>query len=158
MIVTISSMPGADAKEICKQVALEFSLQYVSFEQIAKGLALPGNAARISEMLKAAVRRKNCIVEHALAGIMLGNADAKVFLLSFRLNRAKMLSNREKMKFEDALKRVEEEEESLKKIASDELCAELDNLNCYDLVLNTDKMGSNAAAELIKNYIKRVVA
>ncbi len=158
MILTISSLPGADAKELCKQIALEFSLQYVSFEQMAKGTGLSGNAAKISEMLKAAVHKKNCIVEHALAGIMLSNADAKIFLLSFRLNRAKMLSKREKIKFEDALAKIEGEEESLRKIASNELGAELDNLNCYDLVLNTDKMGSNAAAELIKNYIKRVVA
>jgi len=158
MIVTISSLPGTDAKELCKQIALEFSLQYVSFEQIAKGIELSGNAARISEMLKAAVHKKNCIVEHALAGIMLNNADAKIFLLAFKLNRAKMLSKREKIKFEDALGEIEGEEQNLRKIASSELGAELDNLNCYDLVLNADKIGSNAAAELIKNYIKRVVA
>ena len=69
-----------------------------------------------------------------------------------------MLSERAKIKFEDALRKIGEEEEILKKIASNELGSELDNLNCYDLVLNTDKMGSNEAAELIKNYIKRVVA
>lgn len=158
MIITISGLPGTDAREICKQIALEFNLQYVSFEQMAKGIALPGNASRISEMLKAAVRRKNCIVEHALAGIMLSNADAKIFLLSFRLNRAKMLSKREKMEFEAALKKVEGEEEILRKIASDELGIGIDDLNCYDLVLNSDKIGSNDAAELIKNYIKRAVA
>ncbi|MBS3057501.1 MAG: hypothetical protein J4415_02630 [Candidatus Diapherotrites archaeon] len=158
MIVTISGLPGTDAREICKQIALEFNLQYVSLEQIGKGIALPGNAARVSEMLKAAVHRKNCIVEHALAGIMLSNADAKIFLLSFRLNRAKMLSRREKTGFDAALVKIEGEEEILRKIASGELGAEIDNLNCYDLVLNSDKIMSNDAAELIKNYIKRAVA
>src|SRR3989338_9682605 len=116
MIVTISGLPGTDAREICKQIALEFNLQYVSLEQIGKGIALPGNAARVSEMLKAAMHKKNCIVEHALSGIMLSNADAKIFLLSFRLNRAKMLSERAKIKFEDALRKIGEEEEILKKI------------------------------------------
>lgn len=162
MIVTISSQPGIEAKEICKSIALEFNLQYVSGEEIAMKIPeqkeLIAYAAKLAESFKAAAKGNSCIVEHALAGLSLKEADAKIFLLGFKLNRARRLAKRLAIKPEEALEQIEAEEERLKNISSNGFGLDLYNLHSYDLALNLDKLDNPATIEIIKDYINKACA
>jgi cytidylate kinase len=170
-VVAISGPPGAGKTTLAKLVAKELGLRYVSvgelFRSIAKskGVKLV-DAHRLAERdpsLDLEVDSKayevglegGVVVDGHLAGWLLSRvADLKAFLTAPLEVRAERVAKRDGIPFEEALRQVSEREESNRRRYREVYGIEVDDLSCFDLILNTAKWSEEELGRLLVSLVR----
>ncbi|MFH1544518.1 MAG: cytidylate kinase family protein [archaeon] len=159
MIVTIGGYKGTETRELSKLLALETGMKYIGEEEIEKRISGESEEER-SEKRKEEIMREGekeeTIIEHVLSGLMLENAEAKVFLLSGKKMRARRISEKEGVEMDQAIERIEAMDKEIRDDYLKYYGVNLLDLKDYDLVLNVDKLDRESAVKIIKKYIEKI--
>jgi len=170
-VVAISGPPGAGKTTLAKLVAKELGLRYVSVGELfrsmveARGVGLV-EAHRLAERdfsLDLEVDSKayeaglegGVVVDGHLAGWLLSRvADLKAFLTAPLEVRAERVARRDGIPLEEALRQVSEREESNRRRYRELYGIDVDDLSCFDLVLNTAKWGEEELGRLLVSLVR----
>ncbi len=175
MIITISGQVGAGKSTLAKEIAEKFNLKHISAGGIMRemadqrGMSLMefSKFAELNSWIdkdidekqkKLAKRSRNCVVEGRISAHFL-EADLKVFLIAPLEIRAKRVMKRDEVTtLGKAMKSIQEREESERKRYKKIYHIDLDNLEEYDLVLNTAKFTPQQMSEIVSSIIERTIS
>lgn len=170
MIITLSGLPGSGKTSVAKELVSKYGFVIISageqFRKLAaeRGMSLEefGRLAEadatidlaIDQRQKAlAIKEKMAIVEGRLAGRTMIEAEIKIWLKTSLEVRAKRISKRENIPYDQALEetRVREASESAryKKYYN----IDQNDLLCYDLVIDTSKWDVAGVTDIISKAI-----
>ena len=167
MIITITSYPGTETKELSKLLALQVGLRYFSAKEIKKRIAVETNlpiekikeeefTEKIKQIIEQESKKNDIIIDHTLGAWTINNADLKVFLKSYKKVRAKKISEKQKIPLGDALEQVESEEREQEKSFLNNYGINIYDLQVYDLVINIDKLDLDNIIGIIKKYLEKM--
>jgi len=171
MILTVTGLPGTDTRNLCKSLALQLGIKYLTKEKIIEKIAVKENkkleemeenvlseefVKKLKELVKKEAKQDHVITDWGLAVWVLNEADLKVFILSKEKERAKELTRIKKVPFIEAKKEIEEEEEAQRSSFLNILGVNTHDLKSFDLVLNADKIGSDGVPGVIMKYLKNM--
>ncbi len=170
MKITISGSAGAGKTTVANILAKDLKLKKISagsiFRKIAKekGISLHELSKlaekddrfdrMVDEYQKKEAEKGNVVVEGRLSGWIVNNADLKVFLIAPLEIRAMRIANRDNKSFYEALNDIKFREMSESKRYREIYGIDINNLEIYDLVLNTSKWKAKEIAEIIKFALK----
>lgn len=169
MILTLTGLPGTDTRNLCKILALQLGIKYLTKERIVEKIALEEKKEKkeiednalseeFVEKLKRFILREakqdHVIVDWELAAWVLSEADLKVFILSKEKMRAKKLTKVKKVPFIEAKKEIEEQEEEQRSNFLHLLGVNTHDLKSFDLVINADKLDADGVPAVILKYLK----
>ena len=86
MIITITSYPGTETKELSKLLALQAGLRYFSANEIKKRIAIETNmpiekiqeeefTEKIKQIIEQEAKKNDIIIDHTLAAWTINNAS-----------------------------------------------------------------------------------
>lgn len=174
MIITVSGQIGAGKSTLAKDLAEKFNLKYISAGGIMREMAQEhemsimefSKFAELNSWIdreidekqkKLAEESDNCIVEGRISAHFL-QADLKVFLIAPQKIRAKRIMRRDNFSsMEKAIKAIEAREKSERRRYQKIYGIDLDDLESYDLVLNTAKFTSQQIEVIVAGVIERVI-
>lgn len=174
MIITISGQVGAGKSTLGKKLAERFFLEYISAGRIMREMAREHEMnllefskfaelnswidKEIDEKQKqAAEKSHNCLVEGRISAHFLP-ADLKLFLIAPLETRAQRVMDRDKIgNIDEAKKGIEEREGSERKRYQRIYHIDLDKLDEYDLILNTEKFSAKEMETIIAGVIEKVI-
>jgi len=167
MIITITSYPGTETKELSKLLALQAGLRYFSANEIKKRIAIETNmpiekiqeeefTEKIKQIIEQEAKKNDIIIDHALAAWTINNADLKVFLKSYSKVRAKIMSEKEKIPMGDSMEQIELKEKEQEKNFLNNYGINIYDLQVYDLVINIDKLDQDRVIGIIKKYLEKM--
>ncbi|MCS4541567.1 MAG: AAA family ATPase [Euryarchaeota archaeon] len=171
VIIAISGPAGSGKTTVAKTIAEKFKLQYVSageiFRQMASGQNLsllkfselaenePNIDREIDRRQIELAKKGNVVLEGRLSGWMVRDiAHLRVCLKAPLEVRAKRIAQREKRSYEEVLNETKIRDKSEAKRYKEIYGVEVDNLNIYDLVIDTVRWNSNQIAEILSVPIK----
>jgi len=108
----------------------------------------------VDEYQKKEAEKGNVVVEGRLSGWVIDKADLKVYLMAPLEVRAKRVANRDNKSFDEALEDIKFRETSESKRYKEIYGIDINNLEIYDLVLNTSKWQAEEIAEIIKFAVR----
>ncbi len=166
MRLTISGLPGSGTTTVAKLLSKELSLELISagavFRQMAAEKNLP--LEQFSEMAEAnddfdrviderqreeAMKSENAIVEGRLSGFIVPDADLKIWLKAPVEIRAKRITVREKITYDEALHAMKSRERSEYKRYKQFYGLNLDDLSIYDLVIESSRWNEDDIVAMI---------
>lgn len=167
MIITITSFPGTETKELSKLLALQVGLRYFSANEIKKRIAVETNlpiekvkeeefTEKIKQIIEQEAKKNDIIVDHTLGAWTINNADLKVFLKSYKKVRAKTISEKQKIPMGEALETIEMKEREQEKNFLNNYGINIYDLQVYDLVVNIDKLKQDSIIGIIKKYLEKM--
>lgn len=159
VIVTIGGYKGTETRELSKLLALETGIKYVGEEEIEKRVSGESEEERGGKLKEEIIKegeKEETIVEHLLGGLLLENADARVFLLSGKKMRARRIAEKEKIEMNEAVERIETMDKEIRDNYLRQYGVNLLELKNYDLVLNVDKLDRESTVKIIKKYIEKI--
>jgi len=166
MRLTISGLPGSGTTTVAKLLSKELSLELISagavFRQMAAEKNLP--LEQFSEMAEAnddfdrviderqreeAMKTENAMVEGRLSGFIVPDADLKIWLKAPVEIRAKRITVREKITYDEALHAMKSRERSEYKRYKQFYGLNLDDLSIYDLVIESSRWNEEDIVAMI---------
>ncbi|MFQ6061799.1 MAG: (d)CMP kinase [Methanosarcinales archaeon] len=170
MIITISGKPGSGKSTLAKALSDYFLMDLVSSGEVFRQLAKEQNKTllefgklcesnpEIDRMIderqkKIAQERDNIIIEGRLSGHLI-NADLKIWLKASLEERAKRIAQRENLETEEARDATKKREISEAKRYKDFYGIDINDLEIYDIVINTNKWDKEGVFNILKNAIK----
>ncbi len=166
MRLTISGLPGSGTTTVAKLLSKELSLELISagavFRQMAAEKKLP--LEQFSEMAETnddfdrviderqreeAMKSENAIVEGRLSGFIVPDADLKIWLKAPVEIRAKRITVREKITYDEALHAMKSRERSEYKRYKQFYGLNLDDLSIYDLVIESSRWNEDDIVAMI---------
>ncbi|MFH1664372.1 MAG: (d)CMP kinase [archaeon] len=167
MIITITSYPGTETKELSKLLALQTGLRYFSANEIKKRIAVETNlpiekiqeedfTEKIKQIIEQEAKNNDIIIDHTLAAWIINNADLKVFLKAYKKTRAKKMSEKLKIPMGDSLEDIELKEKEQEKNFLNNYGINIYDLQVYDLMINTDKLDEESVIGIIKKYLEKM--
>lgn len=171
MIISISGPPGSGKSTVAKKIAHDFSLKYISAGQIFRELAQKEGLTLLElnniaeknfdidkkidqEIFRIATSEKNVIIESHIGGWLLKDiADISIYLNASIITRAKRISTRDKISFNEALDQIIKREESHSKRFLTYYGIDMSDLSVFDLVINTDFISPDDALKIIEILI-----
>jgi len=171
MIVTISGLPGSGTTTIAKIVASRFKLRLISagntFREMAaeRNMTLSefGKLAESDVEIDRAIDQRQAqiakdeddiLAEGRLSGLMVKNADLKIWLKTPIEVRCKRIAKRDNISLERAMRETKERERSEAKRYLEHYGINIDDLEPYDLIVDSSKWDSNGVAEIICSSIR----
>ncbi len=167
MIITVTSYPGTETKELSKLLALQVGLKYFSANEIKKRIAVETNlpiekikeeefTEKIKQIIEGESKKNDIIIDHLLAAWTINNADLKVFLKSHNKARAKKMSEKKKIPVGNALDEIEMQEKEQERNFLNNYGINIYDLQVYDLVINSDKLDQDSVIGIIKKYLEKM--
>lgn len=169
MIITITGWPGTNTRNICKLLALQLGLKYLTEEKLKEDIAKEhsilleeldsklGKEEFIEAVNKAFENAAdNIITDYALASWLVGSAELKVFLESKENNRLKKMAISKEMPLILAKQMIKSEEEERKKKYLYEYGINIFDMQNFDIVINIDKLNEDGIISLIKKYLEKM--
>lgn len=171
MIISISGPPGSGKSTVAKKIAHDFSLKYISAGQIFRELAQKEGLTLLElnniaeknfdidkkidqEIFRIATSEKNVIIESHIGGWLLKDiADISIYLNASIITRAKRISTRDKISFNEALDQIIKREESHSKRFLTYYGIDMSDLSVFDLIINTDFISPDDALKIIEILI-----
>lgn len=169
MIITISGNIGSGKTTVAKAISQRFNLRHISAGEVFRALAREKGMSlehfskyaeknpevdRIVDAEQVRLAEKgNCVVDGRLSAFLIKRADLKIWLKASLDVRARRVAAREGISYEEALKRTKLREESEKKRYMEIYNIDIDNLEPYDVVLNTELWDAEATVEIISNMV-----
>jgi len=171
MIITISGMPGSGKSTVAKIIAEKTELEYMNagdvFRTLAhkKGMTLdefsayaelnPAIDQTIDKKVVEVAKKGDVVLEGRLAGVMChrNEIEAKKVWLDAPLRvRAERVAKRENKKIESVISEIQERERSEWERYFKMYGVDLNNLDIYDMVIDTsDKSPEEIAEEVLKS-------
>lgn len=166
MILTVSGPPGSGTTTLAKRLTERFNLDYVSggdvFREEAeeRGVSVgefnrmveeePEIDRELDERQREIAReRDDVLLESRLAGWMAEeHADVSIWLKADDRVRAERVAEREDVTVDEALEESRQRESSEAKRYRDLYDIDVDDLTVYDLVIDTERWGADAVAEI----------
>lgn len=166
MILTVSGPPGSGTTTLAKRLTERFNLDYVSggdvFREEAeeRGVSVgefnrmveeePEIDRELDERQREIAReRDDVLLESRLAGWMAEeHADVSIWLKADDRVRAERVAEREDVTVDEALEESRQRESSEAKRYRDLYDIDIDDLTVYDLVIDTERWGADAVAEI----------
>ncbi|MEK6973052.1 MAG: cytidylate kinase family protein [archaeon] len=170
MIITITGWPGTNTRNVCKILALQLGLKYLTEEKIKEDVAKEHNIL-VEELdfklgkeafinaVNGIFRKQgseNVITDYALASWLVNDAALKVFLESKENNRVKKMVVSREMPLIVAKQMIKNEEDERKKKYLYEYGINIFDMQNFDIVLNTDKLNEDGIIALIKKYLEKM--
>lgn len=169
MIVCVSGLAGCGKNTVGEFLAVKLSLAQVKFsfkdEANARGVSLmelqelaaknPGIDGEFDERLVREAKKGNCVVTTWLGSWKVENADFRVWLKASEEERAKRVSARDKMSFEEALWHVKKRDDGNRQRYKKYYGIDIDDHSDFDLEINTRVFAPEAIAEIIVEAVKR---
>ncbi len=167
MRIVISGKIGSGKTTVAKKLAKKLNYKYISageiFRQIAKDKNLslielsklaesdPSIDFEIDKRQKELSEKEENIIIDSRLGAWLLNCDLKVYLIAPLEIRAKRVSVRENVPYEKALKEIVEREKSEMLRYKKYYKIDVNNLEIFDLIINTSKFSPDQICEIIYN-------
>ncbi len=169
MIITISGNIGSGKTTVAKALAERFNLRHISAGEVFRALAKEKGMS-LEEFSKYAednpeidrlvdaeqvklAEEGNCVVDGRLSAFLIKKADLKIWLKASLEERARRVAAREGISYEEALQKTIVREESEKKRYREIYNIDIDNLDPYDVVLNTELWDAEATVEIISKMV-----
>jgi len=168
MILTVTGLPGTDTKNLCKSLALQLGVKYLSKEKIIEKIArgkkeeIEANALseefvkKLKELVAKEGKQDHIILDWSVAAWVLNEAELKVFVLSKKKLRALELTRTKKLPFIEAKQEIEELEEEQRRDFLHLLGVNVHDLKGFDLVINSDKLDQESVLQVILKYLKNL--
>ena len=168
MIVTVGGHPGSGKTTLSRKVRDAFRMEYVCAGQVfremaeEKGVSLEefGRMAEVDESIDLAVDRiqkeraqDNTVVEGRMAAFMV-DADLKIWLSAPLTVRAERIAKREDILYEESLTKIKEREASEKKRYEKYYNVNIEVMDAYDLVINTELWDADSVFAIVKAAIE----
>lgn len=172
LVITVSGLHGSGTSTQARKLAEALGLRYVSagllFRRIAeeRGLTLeeltrqaeqdPELDRMIDERTREEAKKGNVVIDAAISGWMVEEADLKIFLTAPLEERVRRIARRERLSLEEArretLRRERSERERFKRYYG----IDLTDLSIYDVVINTALFKPDATARILKNIVEEL--
>ncbi|RLI95357.1 MAG: cytidylate kinase [Candidatus Altiarchaeales archaeon] len=169
MIITVSGLIGSGKSTLAKELADRFNLRYISPGMIMRDMAKkrgmtllefskyaeknPEIDEEIDKLQKRLSRNGYCVVDGRLSSYFI-DSDLKIWLRASLDVRARRISDRDKIPLELARKGILERERSERLRYKKFYGIDLDNLDIYDIILNTDKFDAREMTEIISTAVR----
>ncbi len=170
MIVLISGPSGSGKTTVARSLSARMNLGYVSagelFRQVAKSLRkdildLNFEAEKdfsidkeIDKKIFETALKGNVVIESHIVGWLLKDlADVSVYLWAPLEERARRISIRDNLPYDEALMKVIAREDSHGNRFWKYYGVDFSDLTVYDLVLNTSRLTADRVVEIILQYI-----
>lgn len=170
LVITVSGLHGAGTSTHARRLAKALGLRYVSagkvFREMAeeRGVTLeemsrlaerdPEFDRLVDERTREEASRGGVVIDAALSGWMVEEADIKVFLRASLEARARRIAAREGLNVEEAreatLLREKIERERFRRFYGIDLM----DLSIYDVVLNTELFDVGGTARILKRVVE----
>lgn len=167
MIITISGKPGSGKSIIGKELARKLNYKYVSIGEIFKKLA----KQKKMDLLEFSKYRKenfeidqkideeqkqinrDCVLDSRL-GFYFSNPDLKIYLKAPVEVRIKRIAKRDNLSFEEAKKQIKKREETDRKIYKKLYSIDIQKLENYDLIIDTDKFNIEQIVKMVCSLVE----
>ncbi|ARM75949.1 (d)CMP kinase [Acidianus manzaensis] len=170
MIIVVSGPSGSGKTTIAKSLSEKYNLRFISAGTLFRDLAKKSGKDLISmnkdaeksfdvdKLIDTRIleesRKGNAVIESHIAGWLLKDiADLSVYLWAPLEVRAKRISNRDNLSYNDALLKIIEREESHYFRFWKYYGIDLFDLTPFDIVLNTSKISVNDIICIITKYL-----
>lgn len=170
VIITISGQIGSGKSTLAKEIAKKFNLRHISAGKIMRNLAEKHNMSlmefskfaelnswidkEIDDTQKKLAEQGNCVVEGRISAFFL-NPQLKVFLIAPLEIRAKRIAERDNIIIGKAYQLIQEREESERKRYKKIYHINFDNLENYDIIINTGNFTKEETAEILFSIIEK---
>ncbi len=173
MRITISGLPGSGTTTVARLLSAELSMELISagemFRQLAADRQL--HLAQFSKLAEEednfdrwiddkqreeGMKRDNVIIEGRLSGLLLPNAELKVWLKAPEPVRAMRIAAREHITYEAALTAMRERERSERTRYMRYYGLDMDDLTGYDLIIDSSRWGERDIVAMIRLAKERV--
>lgn len=168
VVITVSGPAGSGKSTIAKLLAKKLNIKYYSIgeffrekakeagkdikeftKEIPKELHLEADN-HVDELSK----KGNIILDGRLVGYMASNANFRIYLTAPLETRAKRLAGRNQISANEAKKRIQEREAEHERIFSNIYNLDVEKLDIYDLVLNTEFYDIGEVLMLVEKFIR----
>ena len=169
MILTITGPPGTDTRNLCKGLALQLGIKYLPKEKIIERISLAEKrekeeieantmneefVEKLRQLVLKEAKQDHLILDWGLSTWALNEADLKVFVNSKKKIRAKEMTRTKRIPFVEAKRHIEEKEEEERTKMLHLLGVNVNDLKSFDLVVNSDKLGTDGITGVIIKYLR----
>lgn len=147
-----TNIPYISAGDVFRQLAKEHNMTVLEFNEFAEGndeidIELDKRQAEIAN------DSENLIVEGRISAFFV-NADYRIWLMAPDNIRAERISYREDKSLDTVIKEIKERTASEKKRYQEIHNIDIDNLDLYDIVINTGTFDEQATLDIITKCIE----
>ena len=152
--ITVGGLPGSGKSTFARLLAAGLGLEYLSAGQVFRKMATDLSMEletfsqraeadseidrKIDKMQVEMARGKDIVVDSRLSAWFIENPDLKVCLTASARERARRIGERDSIPMEEAIRRVQEREESERKRYLEIYGIEIRNPEIYDIVVNSE--------------------
>ncbi len=172
--IIISGMPGSGKSTVAKHLAKKLKLRHVSAGDKMRGIAGGLSIAEFNEfhdylkkhdeidrkidsMIIREARKGNVIIDGVLAGYTVKKADYKIFLKLTETEAAERIAGREKASIKEALTDIKTRWNGNRKRWKRIYGIDINDLNPYNLILDTSQWTINEMNKIIEFIIKELL-
>lgn len=171
MKIVISGKIGSGKTTVAKLLSSKLGYKYISmgdiFRRIAKERKLsiielsklaekdPSIDREIDEKQKEIAEKEDNIIIDSRLGAWLINCDLKICLIAPLEVRARRVAEREGIRYEEALREIIERERSEMLRYKKYYNIDINNIEVFDLIINTSKFKPEEICEIIYNVVKK---
>ena len=168
VVVTISGPTGSGKSSVAKMIARKFGVDYYSigdyFRQSAKeaGMDVKEFTEKASKEFHLQAdnhvdelsKKGNIVIEGRLVGYMASGADFKIYLTAPLEVRAARIAKRNEISLKEAKNRVTVREEEHSRIFKKVYGLDVEKLDIYDLVMNTEFYDLNEVIMHVERLVR----
>jgi len=174
LVIAISGTPGSGKSTCAKILAKKYGLRYISAGRLFREIAREKGIS-VEELHKLAekdyeidkyvdsrsieeAKKGNVVIEgHLTAWILKDIADVKIFLKASLEERAKRVSQRDKIPIDKALEEISFREKSNKERFKKIYNIDVNDLSIFDLVIDTTRISPDTVVKIISMYINSLI-
>lgn len=171
VVIALSGSAGSGKTTIGKIIAEHFNLRFISIGSLFRELAMkhglsleefhliaekdPKYDKQVDELAIREARKGNILIEGHLSCWILSNiADLKIYLHASLEERARRVSERDRISYEEAMEKIKKREESNKKRYKEIYGIDISDLSVMDFLINTSKFKKEEVAKILISVIE----
>jgi len=147
MIIILASHPAYDLKELSKSLAMRFGINFVELDEksLHKNTGIFNNPPS-----------ENAIYAGTVLAHRFAEDSIKIYIKFSTDALTKKLMSSSGKNYEETLKQVNSEELQKADYLQKFFGIVLNDLNCYDLVINSDKLDNEGIMSVAEKYINKI--
>ncbi len=174
LVIAISGPPGSGKSTLASAIARRLGLRHHStgaiFRRIAseKGVSVeeldriaerdPSIDLAIDNRAKEEAMRGNVVVEgHIATWMVRGYADLLIYVIASIETRAKRVAARDGISVEEARRRIEIREESMRRRFKNLYSIDISDLSIHDIIINTERIDVDTMVKIVLTAIKEII-